>query len=404
MMLFSCANNHDHEVSRVEIVTYHKNGGLKSKKIANRNDSTIFNYVEYYENGKLFKKGSMQDSIVMGYWEYFFDNGNLMQKGKYIIDDSLNNGLHTYSYWMPQYDDNGKIKEENDGWMCSLSWKARDDQNIHVCKSGYWEFFHENGEVKVKTKFVRGRIDGNYFEYFDNKQLALKAKYQHGKPVGQWTYYYPNGQLKKTVRHSASIELVDCFYLIDGTRTLTNGTGTIYDVDNDGDSTVIEFKNHLNHGRSFNYKKRIDNNNHYEIDTEHHYLNGKLNGKSRYFNNYGKTYEERMSSELNYVNDNFHGFVYGFYRGKKIQIRYFIRGLEHGTTKHFNENTGKLELIEPWVMGERHGIRKYFTYSGEPELYQYFYEGEMVGKIDFENGLKVKTTIYEDDTLKFNKL
>lgn len=401
---FSCSTVNNETKSTNEIVEYHENGKVKFTKTPFQNDSTKFTYNEYYESGGLLKKGTLQDSIVIGYWEYYFENGNLKQKGDYLIDDSSNTGAYTYTYWMPQYDEEGNQIEENDGWMCSLAWRERESKNLHVCRTGYWEFFHENAELKAKGNFVNGWSDGKYYEYYNDGQIALKAEYDKGKPVGTWKYYYSNGQLKESRSYTDSTLLLNSFYLEDGTQTLFNGTGTMYLIDNDGDSTIIEFVNHLKHGRDYTYRKRLDNNKQYEIDSEAHYVRGKLHGKTRHFGNYGKTYEERMSSERNYVNGEQHGYSFNFYNGKKTQIRYFVHGKEHGVTKHYNQNTRKLELVEPWIMGKRHGIRKYYTYSGEPELYQYFFEDDMVGRVDFENGVKVKTTIYGGDTVKFNKL
>jgi antitoxin component YwqK of YwqJK toxin-antitoxin module len=400
----SCSIESTSEKSVDVIVEYYENGKVKFKKYPTQNDSTKFHYAEYYESGSISKKGTMQDSIVTGYWEYYFENGNLKQKGNYLIDDSLNTGAYAYTYWMLQYDEKGKLIEENDGWMCSLAWRERESKNLHVCRTGDWEFYHENGSLKAKGKFVKGWSDGIYYEYHDNKQIALKAEYDKGKSIGTWKFYYPNGQLKEIRSYSDSTVLFDSCYLEDGTQTLSNGTGIIFEIDDDEDSTVTEYKNHLKHGKDYTYRKRLDNNNQYEIDSEAHYLHGKLHGKTRHFGNYGKTYRERMSSERNYVNGELHGSSFNFFDGKKTQISYFVQGKEHGITEHYNQNTRKLELVEPWIMGKRHGIRKYYTYSGEPELYQYFFEDDKVGEIHFENGEVTKTTIYEGDTTKFYRL
>ena len=206
---FSCSTDSHHKISTDKIVEHHGNGKIKLEKIPFKKDSTKFTYREYYESGRLLKKGTLLDSVVTDYWEYYYENGNLKQKGHYIIDDSLNNGSFTYSYWMPQYDRDGKLIEENDGWMCSLAWRGRENKNLHVCRSGYWEFYFESGALKSKGNFANGWSDGSYYEYHDNRKIALEAQFKKGKPVGTWTTYYPNGQLKESRTYTDSSLLIN---------------------------------------------------------------------------------------------------------------------------------------------------------------------------------------------------
>lgn len=366
-------------------------------------DSTLFRYYEFYESGKIKRKGYLKDSIVIGYWEYYFENGNLKQKGNYIIDNASNLGDFTYSYHIPKYDENGKIIEKR-LWMCSLELNQFEKNNIHSCKQGYWMFYHENGSLRSKGNFLNGWPDGVHIGYFDNQNIALRVEYKRGKPTGTWLFYYSNGQLMESVTFLDSEIVMNAFYLDNGTQTLRNGTGSTYRIDESGDSTVTEYKNHLQHGREYAYRKRFDNNNEYEISSEAHYVNGTLHGKVRYFGNYGKTYKERLSSESNFVHGKQHGYSYHYFNGKITSISLYLNDLEHGVSKRYNDNTGQLEISAPWVMGKRHGIRKYFSPNGDPERYDYFYEDDNVGQVLFKNGKVSKTYIYGGDTLKFNTL
>ena len=402
LIFFACTNKPVEPKKLVEIIDYYENGKIKSKKVQIRLDANLFFIEEYFETGVLSKKGYLLDSIVTGYWEFFYENGNLEQKGNYIVDDSLNEGSFAFTYGRPLKDMAGNILEENDTWMCSLEMRERERHNLHVCRTGYWEFYHENGELQSKGSFNNGWSDGKYYEFHDNKQIALAAEFDSGKPIRKWRYYYSNGQLNKVLSYSNREEFIQAYYLEGGTKTLSDGTGTTYELDGK-DSTVTEYKNHLKHGRDYTYRFRSISKK-FEIDDEAHYVNGEAQGTWRSFNNYGETYLERLSSQCSYSNDELHGYYYQYFNKKKTSISYFVHGKEHGVFKDFHEGTGRLELVEPWIMGVRHGIRKYYTYKGEPETHQYFFEGEMVGKIEFEDGEITETTIYDGDTLKFNRL
>jgi len=387
-LLVSCSQ------SKVEkVIDYYEDGQVKSKKIyESEMDSMSFVLVEFYKNGKINRTGPVRDSIVHGLWEYFYDNGNLIQKGIYI------------SYKLPLIDFKGDTVKERDGWMCSLEWRAREKKNLHVCKDGYWEFYHENGQVESKGNYQNGWAIGNWKDYSSNGQLIRKSNYKNKKAHGEWKYWYPNGQLKEIRFYNDSTVLLNSFYLENNTQTLFKGAGIKSLVNDDRDSIVTEYKNHLKHGKDYIYRKRMDNNNQYEIDSEAHYVNGLLHGKTRYFGNYGSNYKERMSSEQNYVNGELHGSSFSFYNGKKTQIRYFVHDQEHGVTKHYDENTRELTLEEPWIMGKRHGIRKFFNSEGVQTSADYFYNGDMIGYEKYENGKLVKQKIYEGEEAHFKEI
>jgi antitoxin component YwqK of YwqJK toxin-antitoxin module len=187
---------------------------------------------------------------------------------------------------------------------------------------------------------------------------------------------------------------------VNGQQILSNGTGYISEkVEND--SIVKHYDNYLLQGKAVTYTFSEGN---YKISSEENYDKGQCHGERKYYNNSGSNDKERLSTLCHLYRGKFHGYYLNFYDGKITERTYFIHGKEHGITKHFDEFTRQLTLIEPWIMGKRHGIRKYFNRDGIPELYQYFYDGETVGRIEFENGKITKTKIYEGDEEKFYKL
>ncbi len=72
-----------------------------------------------------------------GYWERYYNNGNLMYKGNYV------------------------------------------DGNRH----GYWEGYYENGKLKYKGNYVDGKEHGYWESYYYNGNLYYKGFYDMGEEV-----------------------------------------------------------------------------------------------------------------------------------------------------------------------------------------------------------------------------
>lgn len=359
-------------------------------------DSTNYVLVEFYENGKIKRTGPVKDSIVHGSWEYFYDNGELMQKGVYIIDDTLNNGNWTYSYKLPLIDFKGDTIQERNGWMCSLEWRAREKKNLHVCKDGYWEFYHENGQLESKGSFQNGWAIGKWEEYSSNGQLIKISNFKDNIANGEWKYWYPNGQLMKIVMHTDSSALLMQAYDMDGNQKVIDGEGEFIEP-YPGDSLESFFGTYRNGILNGRYVKYFENG---KIEEEGQYKNGKAEGEWTHYYFY---YDKWLIR--NYRNGEAHGYFYNFYiNGDTTQIRFFVDGLEHGITKHMDEHTGAITLIEPWNMGERHGIRKFFNSEGVQTSADYFYNGDMIGYEKYENGKLVNQKIFEGEETHFKEI
>lgn len=84
--------------------------------------------IKYYPNGKIKSVGSNLRGLEIGYWQYFYPNGNLKEEGNYIkIEVESNNSLkkNTKTYYTEKsgewryYNEDGSLKEivihKNDG-------------------------------------------------------------------------------------------------------------------------------------------------------------------------------------------------------------------------------------------------------------------------------------------------
>ena len=104
---------------------------------------------EYFDNGKLYYKGSFNNGKKDGYWEYYRDNGQLWSKGSYNNDE----------------------------------------------RDGIWEKYRKNGQLESKLSFNNGERDGYLEWYYSNGKLEYKGSYKNGLRDGLWEWYHDNGQL-----------------------------------------------------------------------------------------------------------------------------------------------------------------------------------------------------------------
>ena len=65
-------------------------------------------------------------------------------------------------------------------------------------KTGYWEYYWNNGQLNCKGNYINGEKDGIWVYYHENGQLWIKGNYNNGIQNGMWGYYYyTNGQLRE---------------------------------------------------------------------------------------------------------------------------------------------------------------------------------------------------------------
>lgn len=111
---------------------FYENSNIKEEKIYEDTNQHHYKYLQslFYENGQLQSKGIVTDSSHrkdnLGYWKYFYPNGNLKKEGEFV--DGNSKGI-----WK-EYHENGEIKSLG---SYKASWK----------KIGIWQYYNENGKL-----------------------------------------------------------------------------------------------------------------------------------------------------------------------------------------------------------------------------------------------------------------
>lgn len=68
-------------------------------------------------------------------------------------------------------------------------------------KNGYWEEYYYDGELKNKGKYINDKLEGIWKQYYYNGVLKNKGNYVDGYKVGIWEEYYEDGQLHFSVNY-----------------------------------------------------------------------------------------------------------------------------------------------------------------------------------------------------------
>jgi antitoxin component YwqK of YwqJK toxin-antitoxin module len=68
--------------------------------------------------------------------------------------------------------------------------------DVNNLKTGYWEYYWENGKLWYKGNYVNGIQEGYWEWYWSNGNIAWKGNFKNGKQDGYWEFYYSNGNIE----------------------------------------------------------------------------------------------------------------------------------------------------------------------------------------------------------------
>jgi len=225
----------------------------------------------------------------------YWDNGNLKSITNYD-DDGKKSGV-----WESYYE-NGDMR----------SYGSYENGE----KSGSWREYYYNGEIKKRASYNNGLLvemqtyhsngrlmitgsynedekkHGNWEQHYDNWQQKLIGEFSHGEKHGEWRFYNKNGNIYKIENYMGGIKFSR--WEADLADNIEKVTSEVVDV-NDAVEAVVESGDEVNN-----------------------YNGDRLNGEWRFYNEKGKCIEIG-----NYQNDEKHGkwtYYYDSGQIKKIQM------------------------------------------------------------------------------------
>ncbi len=115
-----------------------------------------------------------------------------------------------------------------------------------LLKSGTWEEFYKNGQLRVQENFKEGKKHGPFKLYFETGELHQRGDYKEGKQIGLWETFYKSGVLQeKNVFKKGTLCELKYFYKngkLERDITLKNGfrEGPTTYFDEEGNLTLTE--------------------------------------------------------------------------------------------------------------------------------------------------------------------
>ena len=165
-------------------IKYHPNGNVrvKGQKNSKGQEEGIWEY--FHDNGNIHWRIPYKEGKRDGIMEWFYENGNIKTRIPYV--EGNKDGIQE------EFDEQGNITE-------TYLWK--DGEVIEETKPELTPYieYHNNGNVYVKgQKNSGGQEEGIWEWFFENGNIRLRIPFKEGKEDGIEEWFHPNGNITKT--------------------------------------------------------------------------------------------------------------------------------------------------------------------------------------------------------------
>jgi antitoxin component YwqK of YwqJK toxin-antitoxin module len=214
-------------------ITYRMGRNSLVLELVKKIDEELTPHIEYYDNGNVRVKGQKNSKGQReGLWEWFFKNGNIHFRTPYKggKEDGIEEGFYKngniesrtlyvegekngIEEW---FDEQGNIEsrtpykegkedgieecfDEQGNITETRHWK--DGELIEETKPKLTPYveYHDNGNVYVKgQKNSGGQEEGIWEWFFENGNIRLRTPFKEGKEDGIEEWFHPNGNITKT--------------------------------------------------------------------------------------------------------------------------------------------------------------------------------------------------------------
>lgn len=161
----------------------------------------------FFKNGKLEQKGRyIEDELVQGTWTWYFPNGNVKRAEDFRR--GIEDGLYV------EYNDTGKVivrgefidgLEEGD-WIYDVGDHLEKGSYSSGQKEGEWISTYTNGNKYFQGSYEGGLEIGKHTYFYESGTKRLEGKYQSGEKNGRWKRYYEDGTLMLEIDYKRGTE------------------------------------------------------------------------------------------------------------------------------------------------------------------------------------------------------
>lgn len=229
--------------------------------------------------------------------------------------------------------------------------------------NGSYKHFRHNA-LREEGTYKEGRKDGTFKEYnSDGTTVSSEKKYVAGKAEGKWTNYFTNGKPEKIKEYKNGLE---------------HGVEKIYDYESGDLKTEMNYFEGKKHGKQVQYIS--SNRSNYVINSN--YKNGLLEGA------YSETYDNGVIKKKGvYKNGKEEGvWIFNKTDGKPENEITYKEGKKNGELKKFFTD-GTVSSIENYKNDKLDGIKKEFQYQSG---------GKVKAEYVYKDGKQVSSTYFRD--------
>ena len=259
---------------------YYFNDGSKKEEGAWKNDQRDGLWTKYSNNGNTQKEGTYSNGKKDGVWTTWNDKGLIASKYLYENNKVIDKWAFKYQFYS-----NGNEK----------SLKSTRNNKL----DGNQTTWHQNGQMKSIGNYTAGKENGDFQEWYENGQMQSKVNYLNGNMDGAYSEWFDNGQMRQEGSY-----IDNEFYL----TTRWNNEGDILIKDGNGkwvgknaEGRKLWAKEYQD-GRlisDWEYKYEYYDNG--QIKKESSFQGGQEDGESTIFFENGKTREEGIWKEGEYL-------------------------------------------------------------------------------------------------------
>ena len=134
-------------------------------------------YYEYYDNNQVKLSGVIKDGVKQGEWLELFEDGTKKFKLNYV--DGKRHGLSTVWYYTGLDSEERILSQGN---------------YLNDLKEGYHQFWHQNGQLKIKGEYKNGNEEGIWYSWHENGQKMTEINFVNGIKQGEMKTWFENGQ------------------------------------------------------------------------------------------------------------------------------------------------------------------------------------------------------------------
>lgn len=283
----------------------------KAKEYAQTNQLKEGAAIIYDSLGNKFAEGNYSNGKQNGEWVYYYGNGSIQGKGKYLNGNETEIG----SSGVPR---NGR--------------------------QGIWMFYFENGNKESEGNFENGKLDGKYISYFKSGKINSEELFANDKNEGLRIVNYESGNPKFKGNYISGKE---------------NGLFVFYNSEGIK-SSESNYVNGEKNGKEVIYGKDG------KILQEYSIVEGVKNGVEKEYYSIGK-----LKAERNFKMGKNHGKVKSFYESGKVKTDAdFQNGKQHGLMITYFDN-GKIESkanYDTTSLAEKNFIGDVYQYNEDGSL------------------------------------